>query len=205
MALITDAHQIGVSATPANNYTWYQPSVPDGTVRLGKGNAGATTGDTVTITGNNVAFAGTVKSNAGGFVFPDNTTQTTAAATVIPSGSKMPFAQAAAPTGWTQCTSYNDYAIRLVSGTGGGTGGTVAFTTAFSSSNTGATTLSVCQIPSHTHSIPASCNGSGGLVKFSSNVTPSSISTNATGGGGSHTHPLSLGVQYVNFILATKN
>ena len=86
MALITDAHQIGVSVTPANNYTWYQPSVPDGTVRLGKGNAGATTGDTVIITGNNVAFAGTVKSNAGGFVFPDNTTQTTAAATVIPSG-----------------------------------------------------------------------------------------------------------------------
>jgi len=204
MALITDAHQIGVSATPANNYTWYQPSVPDGTVRLGQGNAGATTGDTVTITGNNVAFAGTVKSNAGGFVFPDNTTQTTAAATVIPSGSKMPFAQAAAPTGWTQCTSYNDYAIRLVSGTGGGTGGTVAFTTAFSSSNTGATTLSTCQIPSHQHSVTLRCGGSISGGSGAAGYAGSTL-TSATGGGGSHTHSLSLGVQYVNFILATKN
>jgi hypothetical protein len=38
-------HQIGQSATATNNATWYQPASPDGTVRLGVGNAGATTSD----------------------------------------------------------------------------------------------------------------------------------------------------------------
>lgn len=37
--------QIGQSATATNNATWYQPASPDGTVRLGVGNAGATTSD----------------------------------------------------------------------------------------------------------------------------------------------------------------
>ncbi len=41
----------------------------------------------------------------------------------FPSGTKMLFTQAAAPTGWVQDTSQNDRVIRVVSGTGGGTGG----------------------------------------------------------------------------------
>lgn len=41
--------QIGVSGTPTNNFTWYQPASPDGTVRLGVGNAGATTLDAVSV------------------------------------------------------------------------------------------------------------------------------------------------------------
>ena len=35
--------QIGQSATASQNFTLYQPTVPDGTVRLGNGNAGAAT------------------------------------------------------------------------------------------------------------------------------------------------------------------
>ena len=78
----------------------------------------------------------------------------------IPAGTKTNFFQAAAPTGWTQCTTHNNKAIRIVSGTGGGTGGSVAFTTAFASqavsgtNSAGAvasTTLTTCQIPSHGH------------------------------------------------------
>ena len=72
-------------------------------------------------------------SGTSGVTFPDTTTQTTAATASIPAGSKTNFLQAAAPTGWTQCTSYNNYSMRLVSGTGGGTGGSVGFTTAFAS------------------------------------------------------------------------
>lgn len=43
----TNNLQIGQSATATNNFTLYQPSTPDGTVRLGVGNAGATTAELI--------------------------------------------------------------------------------------------------------------------------------------------------------------
>ena len=43
--LKTNNVQVGQSATATNNFTLYQPSTPDGTVRLGVGNSGATTAD----------------------------------------------------------------------------------------------------------------------------------------------------------------
>ncbi|MBR2611372.1 tail fiber protein, partial [Desulfovibrio sp.] len=81
------------------------------------------------------------------------------ASAAFPAGTQMPFVQAAAPTGWTKQTTVNDAAIRIVSGTtGGNTGGSVAFSTAFVagkaitlSGNVGATTLSLAQVASHTH------------------------------------------------------
>jgi hypothetical protein len=47
--LKTNNVQVGQSVTATNNFTIYQPSSPDGTVRIGVGNSGATTGDAVTI------------------------------------------------------------------------------------------------------------------------------------------------------------
>ena len=41
-------HQIGQSGTATNNFTLYQPSTPDGTVRLAVGNSGATSADVLT-------------------------------------------------------------------------------------------------------------------------------------------------------------
>ena len=223
-------HQIGQSPTASNNFTLYQPSTPDGTVRLGVGNSGATTADVMTVTGstNATVFAGSVKSAATGFIFPDNTTQTTAATTAFAAGTKLAFPQASAPTGWTQDTSVNDYAMRIVSGTGGGTGGSVAFTTAFASGNTGATTLSTSEMPSHFHNLYSDANLST-TGTFYSLGSPSATAlaaagpttwntggwdqtnyagynwVSSTGGGGSHTHSLSLAVQYKDFIIATKN
>lgn len=52
--------QIGQSATATNNMTWYQPATPDGTVRLGVGNSGATTSDAIKVTN-----TGLVTYNAG--------------------------------------------------------------------------------------------------------------------------------------------
>lgn len=46
--LKTNNVQVGQSATATNNFTLYQPSTPDGTVRLGVGNTGATTADVIT-------------------------------------------------------------------------------------------------------------------------------------------------------------
>lgn len=51
----------------------------------------------------------------------------------IPAGTSMLFKQAAAPSGYTQVTSLNNYALRLVSGTGAGTGGSTGFTSVFTS------------------------------------------------------------------------
>lgn len=46
----TNNVQVGQSVTATDNFTLYQPASPDGTVRLGVGNSGATTLDAVTVT-----------------------------------------------------------------------------------------------------------------------------------------------------------
>ena len=149
----------------------------------------------------------------------------TVTSTVIPSGSVMLFYQSAAPTGWTQVTSVNDMALRMVSGTGGTTGGTTAFSTVFANQtptinvsglSAGATTLSIAQMPSHNHTLTNAAGtvsntcGSATYTPYGGN--PPSMSN--TGGGGSHTHAISgsatssaitLNVQYANIIICSKN
>ena len=165
---------------------------------------------------------------SSGVTFPDATTQATAATSPIPSGSVLLFYQSAAPTGWTQVTSLNDYSLRLVSGTGGTTGGTTAFSTVFSNQtptisvnvsglSAGATTISTAQMPSHTHTYytNTSCGSNSGVAS-AGGLGSSTITTNATGGGGSHSHSISgsatgsstavtLNVQYANIIICSKN
>jgi hypothetical protein len=52
--------QVGTSGVANQNFTLYQPATPDGTVRLGVGNSGATTSDVVTVTNaGNVTVTGT--------------------------------------------------------------------------------------------------------------------------------------------------
>jgi hypothetical protein len=48
--LKTNNVQVGQSVTATNNFTLYQPATPDGTVRLGVGNSGATTADVASFT-----------------------------------------------------------------------------------------------------------------------------------------------------------
>ena len=170
----------------------------------------------------------TITTSGSVITFSDSTTQSTAAtASPIPSGTVVLFYQSAAPTGWTQVTSLNDYSLRLVSGTGGTTGGTTAFSTVFANQtptisvnvsglSVGATTLSIAQMPSHTH--PAN-TGTGGCASPYGSVSAQSNSqynTGSTGGGGSHTHSISgsatgsstavtLNVQYANIIICSKN
>lgn len=84
----------------------------------------------------------------------------------MPSGTTAVFYQASAPTGWTQVTTQNDAALRVVSGVGGGGGGTNPFSSAFTSiavtgsvsistatGTVGGTALTVSQMPSHGHSV----------------------------------------------------
>lgn len=69
----------------------------------------------------------------------------------IPSGSRMVFYQAAAPTGWTQVTGIDNRSMRVVDGTGGGTGGSVGFSTLFARTATDAHTLTSAEMPVHDH------------------------------------------------------
>jgi len=160
---------------------------------------------------------------------------------VIPSGSKMLFQQTSAPTGWTKDTTHNNKALRIVTGSVS-TGGTNSFTNALNSTKTvngttgtssvtisGSTashTLTVSQIPSHSHTAtvyeegggPGQPNFDARSGGFTSTHTTSDI--NNTGGSQGHSHNISLtsgshshsfsdtfnlDVQYVDFIIATKD
>jgi hypothetical protein len=183
-----------------------------------------------TLTANNVLLGnGTsavqfvAPSTSGNVLTSNGTTWTSATpaagGTVIPAGTVILFYQAAAPTGFTQVTTQNDKALRVVSGTGGGTGGSVAFTTAFASQSvngtvgtSGATTLSTSQIPSHTHSTGNAVAGEGS-AGFAGGEGGLITITGAAGGGGSHTHSggtftgtaINLAVQYIDIILCSKD
>jgi hypothetical protein len=148
-----------------------------------------------------------------------NTTQiaTTAfvLANAIPAGSVMLFVQTSAPTGWTKSTTHNNKTLRVVSGTAG-SGGSVDFTTVFASGlSAGATTLTIDQIPSHSHASGASSattnyeiatSYAASASTYKGAVNNVNTGTGSTGGGSSHTHTLpSFDVAYVDVIICTKD
>jgi hypothetical protein len=143
-------------------------------------------------------------------------------------GTRILFQQSTAPTGWTKDVTLNDRALRVVSGTVG-TGGSAAFSAVFNASGvTGATALTVAQMPSHAHAAYVgdpghqhSMSTQGGFSGGPGNVAQSgvyqgkyytdisgtgiSVSIGANGGNQAHTHPLNLHVNYVDAIVATKD
>ena len=63
--LRTKGVQIGQDNTATNNFTLYQPGVPDGTLRIGNGNSGSTT-DAITINSSGNVGIGTSSPNVNG-------------------------------------------------------------------------------------------------------------------------------------------
>lgn len=135
----------------------------------------------------------------------------------LPAGTKMLFAQAAAPTGWTKDTTHNNKALRVVSGSGGGSGGSVDFSVAFASQavlgTVGGHALTTAEMPAHTHAYTAggsatiSLSAGGVPVNQSS---PTGSTTGSTGNGDPHTHSftgtaINLAVKYVDVIIAAKD
>ena len=110
-------------------------------------------------------------------------------------GTVMYFGQAAAPAGWTQ-TAEDDRMLRVVAGAGGGVGGTdspiAAHTHTGPSHNhtTANHTLTIDQIPAHTHAVYHV------LVNLDQVASPFNVPTNSgashnsgsTGGNGAHNH-----------------
>lgn len=164
---------------------------------------------------------------------------------MYPAGTRKLFVQSAAPTGWTKDTTHDNKSLRVVSGNGGGSGGNINFTTSFPATakpisvpisttpqvtsptgqtqwSVGDTTLSVSQIPQHTHSSLCGPTGGAGANPFSNagnRRVSGSSATGSTGGGGSHNHTFSatasvvttgnttmdLRVQYVDVLICSLN
>lgn len=160
---------------------------------------------------------------------------------MYPAGTRKVFWQATAPTGWTQDTSMGgDKGLRVVNGTGGGTGGVTNFSTVLSGSNSlsvpindtytisgsiGNHTLSVSQLPDHTHTSNVGPAGGANATPFSNTgarTVDGDVATGGmvpAGGGGSHDHPFSgsvtvnqtpilnldLAVTYVDVIICSLN
>ena len=86
-------------------------------------------------------------------------------------GVRMIFAQASAPSGWTQVTDYDDYALRIVSGTGADTRGTKGLATSFSHEHT---------IPDHQHVVGAHTHS------LASEWQTNGTGSNTVSGGNTH-------------------
>ena len=150
-------------------------------------------------------------------------------------GTKLFFPQAAAPTGWTQdpTASLANRSLRVVTGAGGGTGGShdlnsppsIAHThtgpshthtgsdhTHTHSLSAGAHTLTVAEMPGHSHSVGWTGGGtaySGSGPRLSSGSSNGVYaSTGGAGSGGSHDHSLSGSITtpaYMDVIIASKD
>lgn len=142
-------------------------------------------------------------------------------AALIPSGSVTDFFQAAAPTGWTQITTYNDVALRVVSGTGGGTHTSGSGLSTFSAGTTGGHSITQAELPNiafsvtdpgHTHGVKstatAGVGGAGHIIGGSltdlTDLATTGISVHSGGSGTAHTHSMNININYVDMILCTK-
>lgn len=143
-------------------------------------------------------------SNPHGFLRSDGSIDTSDYITIeevpptVPSGTRMVFYQASAPTGWTKVTdaSVNNTALRIVTGSGGGAYSSgSAFTTIFASSRSTsgggvqATTLSTSQIPAHSHTGSTGTAGNHGHSASTGGAGGHSHSGSTSGAGG-HSHSL---------------
>ena len=153
-----------------------------------------------------VGTSGQVLMSNGAGALPTFQTISTQA---FPSGTKMSFYQASAPTGWTKDTTadLNDAILRIVTGSGGATGGSTAFSTWAAVTSTSSYTLATADIPSHTHVIQFGGGAAGTLSNADARLNPGITgATNATGGGGGHSHGVSSqNLKYADFIVATAN
>ena len=145
------------------------------------------------------------------------------------------FKQTSAPTGWTKQTTNTDYTLRIVSGSGStsinnsvnfSTGmADVTFPVSVGSVSSGLSSVDA-DLPSHTHTYPLLyASGTGPRLLNPTNTGVSQMVGTATvqaaglvlsPGPSPHSHPLGgsatgtggpgkFAVQYVDFILASKN
>jgi hypothetical protein len=134
-----------------------------------------------------------------------------AAASSFPVGTLMLFQQTAAPTGWTKQTTFNDRALRVVSGNCVN-GGTYTFSSLFAGISTQGATLDGNTMANHAHQTYGyTLNPGGGPGGFHHEPSDGNglnaygaVYDVAAGAGGAHAHGLNLSVLYVDLIIASK-
>lgn len=148
-------------------------------------------------------------------------------------GTKTFFNQTTAPTGWTKDTGFDDYTIRIVSGSTGNTNyGLNGFSTVLNDSMTWPGTVSSvtgtldsadADLPAHTHTFRYASYPFSSTRYCTVNPTGFKLATAGTtttsgpaGAGSAHVHSISgtgtitgdnmnIAVTYVDFILASKS
>jgi len=167
--------------------------------------------------------SGTIVTTAGAAFTGAVTTSGAGTILGIGTGARMLFQQTTAPTGWTKEVSatYNDAALRFQTGTvtTGGAAGFIA--TMNAAGTTAAFTLTTTEISAHIHRQEQGTNagateaafahttGAGSLrYQFSDSdaMTRVALSTQSTGGGGSHAHTLnSFDIRFVDCVIGIKD
>lgn len=128
-----------------------------------------------------------------------------------PSGTRMPFHQAAAPTGWAIDTSISNHTCLYTSTGGANVAGSAGYSSFTSGSgwSTAAHALTAAEIPAHTHNVPLVVNG-GGLTgpsqQSSANLSGVNWTTDGgTGGGQGHSHTVTLTWNFITLCIAQKS
>jgi hypothetical protein len=200
------------------------------TVGTARVNLGLSNHELITMTsGGNLTVSGTLDATKLSGSLPAISGASLTGIQAFPSGTKMTFFQVSAPTGWTQDTSNDDAALRVVSGTGGGTGGSSAFSAVFTHTHAHTlaisdTTLTESQMPTHRHYTIGESDSDwpGGVMDgYAGNARGSSggldndnyyYGTSDTGGGTGHSHgttgsitSATIAPKYVDMIIASKD
>lgn len=201
----------------SGSFTVGGTSTLNGAVTLGSSlSVGTSIIVATTISSNgNINTSGSVIASVNG-IFGGTLTMSSRTVDAFPSGTRLLFNQSTAPIGWTKVTTYDDFALRVVSGSVG-TGGSVVFSSAFSSHTMSGTTdghtLTIAEMPTHNHDItdpshthafnvtqgipsPAGSHNGGyndmnqqTMTTLSTSVGVTGITINNQGGGAAHTHP----------------
>jgi hypothetical protein len=155
------------NTTGAHTVTWQTTSAPSGGTPAGSG--------IVLVQGSRTLLTADLTVGV-------RVADTDRGSTAIPSGTKMLFFQAAAPTGWTQVTSYNDYTLRIVSGTGGGFySAGQAFSTAVCAGTVAGHAVTTAEMPVHNHGVTDPTHAHSVYDPAHHHVTPSPLFVNAQG------------------------
>ena len=129
-----------------------------------------------------------------------------------PTGTKLSFYNAAAPVGWTQDATKNDYMMRVVSTAGGGSGGTASpiVNDSTHTHTTGSHRLTIAEMPAHTHTYighvsqrgASSGSAQDGLLNRETSSQGGNATHNhgSTSSGGTNWTP-----KYIDMILASKD
>lgn len=130
-------------------------------------------------------------------------------AETIPAGTTMLFYETSVPSGWS-LVALNDYGLKVSTSAPGVLSGSIGYSTVFARTSVDATTLTLAQIPSHSHTMAygvAADNLAAGAntVVTSLGSGASSASTGNSGSGNSHTHGADMRVLTAAVLMATRD